>query len=83
MPSPSSCRPWRKQARPFAAAAKSLKPLDGAKWIPKPVAEGKGNGARTVITFAPTRAKFIRITQTDTVENAPNWAIANLRVYER
>ena len=51
--------------------------------MPKPVAEGKGSGTRTAITFAPARARFIRITQTDTVENAPNWAIANLRVYER
>ena len=42
----------------------------------------QGRGAHTAITFAPARAKFVRITQTDTVENAPNWAIANLRVYE-
>ena len=68
---------------PYPRGYKVEVSLDGAKWIPKPVAEGKGSGARTVITFAPTRAKFIRITQTDTVENAPNWAIANLRVYQR
>jgi hypothetical protein len=46
------------------------------------VAEGKGSGAHTSIAFAPTRAKFVRITQTDTTENAPNWAVANLRLFE-
>ncbi len=29
------------------------------------MATGKGEGLRTTITFAPTRAKFVRITQTD------------------
>jgi mono/diheme cytochrome c family protein len=55
--------------------------MDGAKWG-KPVAEGKGSGVRSSITVAPVRAKFVRISQTDTVENAPNWAVANLRIYE-
>ena len=55
--------------------------MDGAKWG-KPVAEGKGSGVHTAVSFAPIRAKFVRITQTDTVENPPNWAIANLRIYE-
>jgi hypothetical protein len=52
-----------------------------AKWS-KPVAEGKGNGAHTSITFAPVRAKFIRITETDAVEGSPNWSMSNLRIYE-
>ena len=43
---------------------------DGTTWS-KPVAEGKGDGARTTITFAPTRAKMVRITQTDTAADAP------------
>jgi hypothetical protein len=55
--------------------------LDGAAWG-KPVAEGKGAGAHTSITFAPVRAKFVRISQTDTVENAPGWSIANIKIYE-
>jgi hypothetical protein len=55
--------------------------MDGVKWG-KPVAEGKGAGTHTIATFAPARAKFIRITQTDTVENAPAWAMSNIRVYE-
>jgi mono/diheme cytochrome c family protein len=55
--------------------------LDGAKWN-KPVAEGKGSGAHTAITFAPGRARFVRITQTDAVESGPNWSMSNLKVYE-
>jgi mono/diheme cytochrome c family protein len=54
---------------------------DGTNWG-KPLVEGKGAGARTVITLPPTRAKFLRITQTDTVADAPPWSIRNLRIYE-
>jgi hypothetical protein len=68
-------------ALPFPRGYRVEVSLDGTKWG-KPVAEGKGSGAHAAITFAPVRGKFVRITQTDTVENAPNWAIANLRVYE-
>lgn len=34
------------------------------------------------ITLPPPRAKFLRITQTDTVADAPPWSIRNLRIYE-
>jgi mono/diheme cytochrome c family protein/glucose/arabinose dehydrogenase len=54
---------------------------DGTTWS-KPVATGKGEGLRTTITFAPTRARFVRITQTDAVADAPAWSIRNLRIYE-
>jgi mono/diheme cytochrome c family protein len=54
---------------------------DGTTWR-APVAEGKGSGARTIISFKPVTARFVRITQTDPVENAPVWSIMNLRVYE-
>jgi mono/diheme cytochrome c family protein len=54
---------------------------DGTTWS-KPVAEGKGEGVRTAITFPPTRAKFVRITQTDTAADAPPWSVRNLRIYE-
>jgi mono/diheme cytochrome c family protein len=54
---------------------------DGKTWS-NPVAQGKGEGARTMIAFRPTRAKFIRITQTDTVPDAPAWSVRNLRVFE-
>ena len=54
--------------------------MDGVKWG-KPVAKAKGQRAHGV-TFAPVRAKFARITQTDAVDTGPNWAISNLHVYE-
>ena len=68
-------------ALPFPRGYRVEVSLDGTKWG-QPVAEGKGTSAHAAITFAPVRGKFVRITQTDTVENAPNWAISNLRVYE-
>jgi hypothetical protein len=34
-------------------------------------------------SFAPVRAKFVRITQTATpASDAPVWSIQNLRIYE-
>jgi mono/diheme cytochrome c family protein/glucose/arabinose dehydrogenase len=54
---------------------------DGTNWG-KPIVEGKGTGARTIIALPPTRAKFLRITQTDTVADAPSWSVRNLRIYE-
>jgi hypothetical protein len=53
---------------------------DGTTWS-QPVAEGKGEGAHTTITFGPTRARFLRITETETVPDAPSWSIRGLRVY--
>jgi glucosylceramidase len=55
--------------------------LDGRTWG-KPVAQGKGTAAHMVIVLPPTRAKFIRITQTDATPNAPDWSMSLLRVYE-
>ena len=54
---------------------------DGTTWS-TPIAEGKGEGGRTSITFPLTKAKFLRITQSDAAPEAPAWSIANLRVYE-
>ncbi len=54
---------------------------DGSRWS-APVAEGKGAGARTAISFAPVEAKFIRITETDRDTGAPAWSIMNLRLFE-
>ena len=54
---------------------------DGSTWS-QPVAQGKGDGPHTTITFAPVRAKFVRITQTETVSDAPAWSIRNLRIFE-
>jgi hypothetical protein len=54
---------------------------DGTTWG-KPVVEGKGAGPRTIISFAPARATFVRLTQTDSAADAPAWSIRNLRMYE-
>jgi mono/diheme cytochrome c family protein len=55
--------------------------MDGKKWS-KPVASGRGEGAHTTISFAPVQAKFVRITQTDNLPDAPAWNVRNLRVFE-
>ena len=87
-PSPAAGRGGGRGAAPATAPALPYPhgyrvevSLDGTNWG-KPVAEGKGTGGRTTIAFAPTRAKFIRITQTETIENAPNWTVSNLKIYE-
>jgi hypothetical protein len=54
---------------------------DGTSWS-DPVATGKGEGLHTTITFAPTRAKFVRVTLTDPGADAPPWSVKNLRFYE-
>jgi hypothetical protein len=54
---------------------------DGRNWGP-PAAEGNGNRSPMAISFAPARAKFIRITLTATVPDAPAWTMRNIRVLE-
>jgi putative membrane-bound dehydrogenase-like protein len=54
---------------------------DGSSWS-APVAQGQGVGTTTVITFAPVSAKFVRITQTATPDDAPAWSIQKFRVYQ-
>ena len=55
--------------------------LDGVKWG-KPVAIGQAVTPHTSIVFPATRAKVLRITQTDVVEGAPPWSMSNIRLYE-
>jgi mono/diheme cytochrome c family protein/glucose/arabinose dehydrogenase len=55
--------------------------MDGQSWSP-PVAQDPGTGAAMVMTFAPTRARFVRLTQTAAVENAPAWSIQRLRLFQ-
>jgi mono/diheme cytochrome c family protein/glucose/arabinose dehydrogenase len=55
--------------------------MDGKKWTK--VASGKGDGPRTSVTFTPTQAKFVRITQTDNIPDAPAWSMRNLRVLQK
>jgi mono/diheme cytochrome c family protein/glucose/arabinose dehydrogenase len=54
---------------------------DGTTWS-APVAEGQGTPGTTTITFAPTSAQFVRITQTANVPDAPSWSMRLLRLYE-
>jgi mono/diheme cytochrome c family protein/glucose/arabinose dehydrogenase len=53
--------------------------LDGTTW--KPASSGTGSGRTTVAAFAPVPARFVRITQTASVEGAPPWSIQRLRLY--
>ena len=52
---------------------------DGTTWT-QPVAKGAGSRALTDIFFTPARAKFIRITQTSSVDGL-YWSIHELAVY--
>ena len=58
--------------------------MDGAAWS-EPVAEGQGQfqSASIVISIPPTRAKFVRITQTGTPPNQfqIGWAIQRVRIF--
>jgi glucose/arabinose dehydrogenase/mono/diheme cytochrome c family protein len=51
---------------------------DNQKWT-KPVAEGKGESSLTEIEFAPARAKFVRITQTGSVQGL-FWSIHEIEI---
>ena len=58
--------------------------MDGREWG-DPVAEGTASGNSTVVSFAPRRGRFVRITQTADVdvEGDPAWAMLRLRLFER
>ncbi len=74
-------RPWRRRqavarrrlpvlpAGPYPREYKVEVSTNGTTWTA--VAEGQGTPGSTTITFAPTQAKYVRITQTATAENAP------------
>ena len=47
-----------------------------------PVAQGAGGTPTTIIPIRPTRAKFIRVTQTGTARAGELWAIQQVRVYQ-
>jgi mono/diheme cytochrome c family protein len=53
---------------------------DGEHWG-EPVASGRGRKARTEIQFKPEKAKFIRITQTGSVDGL-FWSIHELQLYQ-
>src|SRR4051812_35449960 len=50
---------------------------DGANW--RDVASGAGQGQLTTIDFQPTRARYLRVTQTGSAGNW--WSVAEVRVY--
>ena len=66
-------------------AASRLATRCSCRWTARPGAlpsrEGAGSPATIVATFRPTQAKFVRVTQTGTAENAPAWSVLNFRVY--
>ena len=53
---------------------------DGANWG-TPVAAGRGNGPVTDISFAPAKAKFVRITQTGAVDGL-FWSIHEMQLVQ-
>jgi hypothetical protein len=61
----------------FARGYRVAVSVDGTTW--KPVADGVGTPS-TVITFAPTPAKLVRITLT--TENEQPWNVQTLRLWE-
>jgi hypothetical protein len=56
--------------------------MDGTTWS-APVAEGAANGNMTALSWTPTRARFLRITQTATTPGAPAWSMLETKVYTR
>jgi hypothetical protein len=64
----------------FPIAYKVQLSMDGKTWG-APVAEGTGSPATIIATFRPVQAKFVRVTQTGSAENAPAWSVLNFRVY--
>ena len=54
---------------------------DGTNWG-APVVKGQGTGSSTHIALpAGVRARFVRITQTASVQDAPPWSIQRLQLY--
>ncbi|MEP6956864.1 MAG: discoidin domain-containing protein [Chthoniobacterales bacterium] len=66
-------------ARDYPRGYKVELSTDGATWS-KPVATGTGSDPVTDIVFAPAKAKFIRITQTGSV-NRLSWSIHELNLF--
>jgi hypothetical protein len=55
--------------------------MDGKSWS-EPVAQDQGTGGATLLTFAPVRARFVRLTQTAAVDDARAWSIQRLRLFQ-
>ena len=55
--------------------------MDGTTWSESGRARARAKGVVNEIAFTPSRAKFVRIRQTGTADNAP-WTLRRLRVLE-
>jgi mono/diheme cytochrome c family protein len=55
--------------------------MDGTNWG-QAVAKGQGSGTSTSVSFAPVRAKFVRITETGTSTEPVPWSVLRLRLFE-
>ena len=66
---------------PFPRAYRVQVSMDGTTWS-APVAEGTGVAGANVIALTPVRAKFVRITQTATVDNVTPWSMQQVQLYE-
>src|SRR5262249_16964643 len=64
----------------YPRAYKAEASTDGASW--QTGAPGPGTGASTVIVFPAASAKFVKITTTETPQDAPAWSIQGLKLYE-
>ena len=56
--------------------------MDGTTWS-TPVAEGTADGNMTAISWTPTMARFLRMTQTATTAGAPAWSMLDTKLYVR
>jgi mono/diheme cytochrome c family protein len=64
---------------PYPIGYKLEVSTDGSSW--KEVAAGAGTAGSTAIAFAPVQARFLRLTQTGSAENAGPWSMQRLRLY--
>jgi mono/diheme cytochrome c family protein len=64
---------------PYPRAYKVDVSMDGTTWTT--AAEGSGTPGTTTVTFAPARAKYVRITQTAPGGDAPLWSMQRLRLF--
>jgi mono/diheme cytochrome c family protein len=67
------------QTSTFPRAFRVQVSADGQAWS-APIAEGQGVAGTTVIDFTPISAKFVRITQTANVVDAPAWSMRRTEI---
>jgi mono/diheme cytochrome c family protein/glucose/arabinose dehydrogenase len=73
--------------QPVPAGASGMHPrgiklevsTDGTTWTT--VSETAGAPGSTTLSFAPIPARFLKITQTATLENAPAWSMQRVRIF--